>query len=113
MPFQILAIFCAIGLAIGQIMFKASAVSISETGSFFAPKSAVTLLSALTLYAFISIVWVWVLQKVELGKVYPLMALAFIFVPLGSHFVFGEDFKPMYFVGVFFILIGIVLVVRS
>jgi drug/metabolite transporter (DMT)-like permease len=110
---QIIAILCVIGLAIGQILFKVSATSLTQTGSFFAPKTAAILFSALALYGTTTIAWVWVLQKVELGKVYPLMALAFILVPLGSHFIFGERFQIQYFVGVTLIMLGIVLAVRS
>jgi drug/metabolite transporter (DMT)-like permease len=113
MLIYVTAVLCVVGLAIGQVLFKVSAVSLSETGSFFSPKTAVTLFSAMALYAITSIAWVWVLQKVELGKVYPLMALAFILVPLGSHFIFGERFQPQYFAGVALIVIGIVIAVRS
>lgn len=108
---QVVAVLCVAGLAIGQILFKVSAISLSETGSFFALKTATTFFTAMTLYAITSIAWVWVLQKVELGRVYPLMALAFVLVPLGSHFIFGERFQPQYFVGVALILIGILLAV--
>jgi len=113
MLIYVTAVLCVVGLAVGQILFKVSAMSLSETGSFFAPKTAVTLFSAMVLYAITSIAWVWVLQKVELGKVYPLMALAFVLVPLGSHFIFGERFQPQYFVGVALIMIGIVITVKS
>lgn len=110
---QIIAILCVIGLAIGQILFKVSATSLTQSGSFFAPKTAAILFSALALYGTTTIAWVWVLQKVELGKVYPLMALAFILVPLGSYFIFGERFLPQYFVGVALIVIGILVAVRA
>ena len=110
---QIVAVLCVIGLAIGQILFKASATSLVQTGSFFAFKTASILIAAMTLYAITSIAWVWVLQKVELGRVYPLMALAFILVPLGSHLIFGERFQPQYFGGVVLIMMGIVVAVNS
>jgi drug/metabolite transporter (DMT)-like permease len=113
MLIQIVAVLCVIGLAIGQILFKVSATSLSETGSFFALKTAATLLAAMVLYGITSIAWVWVLQKIELGRVYPLMALAFILVPLGSHFVFGERFQPQYFAGITLIMIGIVVAVKA
>ena len=105
----VVAILCVIGLAIGQILFKVSATSLNETGSFFALKTASTLLIALTLYAVTSIAWVWVLQKITLGRAYPLMALAFVLVPLGSYLVFGERFQPQYYVGVALICVGIVI----
>ena len=109
---QIIAILCVIGLAIGQILFKVSATSLTQTGSFFAPKTAAILFAALALYGTTTIAWVWVLQKVELGKVYPLMALAFILVPLGSHFIFGERFHIHYFIGIAMIVSGIIVTLR-
>lgn len=41
------------------------------------------------------------------------MALAFILVPLGSHFILGERFQPQYFVGVVLIMVGIVFAVKA
>lgn len=110
---QIVAVLCVVGLAIGQILFKIAAASLAQTGSFFAFKTAAAFLAAMILYGIISLAWVWVLQKVELGRVYPLMALAFILVPLASHLIFGERFSSQYFTGVVFIMIGIVITVCS
>lgn len=110
---QFVAVLCVLGLAIGQVLFKVSATSLSETGSFLALRTAATLFIALALYAVTSLAWVWVLQKVDLGRVYPLMALAFVLVPLGSHIFFGERFQSQYFVGVALIIIGIVVAVRA
>lgn len=113
MLIQFIAVLCVFGIAIGQILFKVSATLLSETGSVFALKTGLTLLAAFTLYAATSIVWIWVLQKVELGRVYPLMALAFVLVPLGSHFILGERFQPQYYVGVALIITGIIVVVKT
>ena len=113
MMVQIVAVLCVVGLAIGQILFKVSATSLNESGSFFTFKTSSTLFAAMTLYAITSIAWVWVLQKVELGRVYPLMALAFVLVPLGSHLIFGERFQSQYFVGVALIISGILLAMKA
>lgn len=110
---QTVAILCVFGLVIGQILFKASSVSLGETGSFFSPKTLILLLSAMLLYGMTSVAWVWVLQKVELGRIYPFMALAFVFVPLASHLVFGERFGSQYYIGVAIIMIGIAITVRA
>ncbi|NOT84761.1 MAG: 4-amino-4-deoxy-L-arabinose-phospho-UDP flippase [Methylococcaceae bacterium] len=109
----VVALICVIGLAIGQILFKIGAVSLAETGSFFALQTFIKLVAALCLYGIMSIAWIWVLQKVELGKVYPLMALAFVLVPIGSHFIFGERFQPQYFAGITLIILGILITVRA
>lgn len=107
------AILCVIGLAVGQILFKMSATALAESGSFFAIKPATILFAAMCLYGITSVAWVWVLQKVELGRVYPLMALAFVLVPLGSHLIFGERFQPQYFVGVAMIMAGIIIAIKA
>jgi drug/metabolite transporter (DMT)-like permease len=100
-------------MAAGQIMFKISATSITENGTIFAVRPVSVLAAAMLLYGITTLAWVWVLQKVELGRVYPLMALAFVLVPLGSHLVFGEKFSLQYFIGVLLIAVGIVVAVRS
>lgn len=107
------AFFCVLGLAIGQILFKVSATALAESGSFFAFKTAASLLAAMCLYGIASVVWVWMLQRIELGRIYPLMAMAFVLVPLGSHIVFGERFQPQYFVGVAMILGGIIIAIKA
>ena len=104
---------CVLGLAIGQILFKISATSLAESGSFFAVKTAATLLAAMCLYGITSVAWVWILQKVELGRVYPMMALAFVLVPIGSHLVFGEKFTPQYAIGVALIVVGIIITAKA
>ncbi len=108
-----IALICVIGIASGQILFKLCAVSLKQTGSFFDPSTMTLLFSALALYGIMTIAWIWVLQKTELGRVYPLMALAFVIVPIGSHFIFGERFQPQYFAGVALIMLGITIAVRS
>jgi drug/metabolite transporter (DMT)-like permease len=107
------AVLCVLGLAIGQILFKASAVALKESGTFFSLKTLTTFFAAMCLYGVISVAWVWLLQKVELGRVYPLMALAFVMVPIGSHFIFGERFSTQYFCGVVLIVVGIIVAVKA
>lgn len=109
----VIAVLCVVGLAVGQILFKLGATALTESGTFFAVKPALTLCAALCLYGITTVIWVWVLQRVELGRIYPLMALAFVLVPLGSHFVFGERFQYQYFVGIILIIAGIVIAVRG
>lgn len=113
MHIQVIAFLCVLGIAAGQILFKLSANSFHQTGSYFSPKTAVILIAALALYGIATIGWIWVLQKVELGRVYPLMALAFVLVPLGSHFILGERFQSQYFIGVAMIMVGIIVAVKA
>ncbi|MBB3213019.1 drug/metabolite transporter (DMT)-like permease [Herbaspirillum sp. Sphag1AN] len=109
----LVAFCCVVGLSVGQILFKVSSAAMVSSGSFFSPKALLPLFIAMCLYGVITLVWVWVLQRVELGRVYPLMALAFVLVPLGTHFIFNERFHTQYFVGVGVIIVGIVIAIRS
>lgn len=109
----VVAFLCVAGLAIGQLLFKLSSTALASSGTFFSFKSAAPLIAAMFLYGITSIAWVWVLQKAELGRIYPMMALAFVFVPLGSHFIFGERFQPQYFIGLGMIVIGIIVTARA
>jgi len=92
---------------------KIGATAMAESGSFFAIKPAAIFFAVMCLYGVTAVVWFWMLQKAELGRVYPLTALAFFLVPLGSYFVLGERFQPQYFVGVAMILAGIVIVLKA
>jgi drug/metabolite transporter (DMT)-like permease len=107
------ALLCVVGIAIGQILFKLSAISLEKNGSFFHPNTAITLISAFALYGLTTIAWVWVLQKIELGQAYPLMALAFVFVPIGSYFFLNERFSIQYLFGIALIILGILISTRS
>jgi drug/metabolite transporter (DMT)-like permease len=104
---------CVLGVAAGQILFKLCATALHQTGSFFAWKTIVMLVLAMAVYGFTTIAWTWVLQKIDLGRIYPLMALAFVLVPVASHFIFGEQFKLQYFIGVALIMAGIIVAIRA
>ncbi len=108
-----LAFVCVLGIAAGQLVFKLCAMSLEATGSYFHPDTFRKLAVALVLYGITTLGWISVLQKAELGKIYPVMTLAFVLVPLGSHLLFGEQFSKGYFAGLLLICAGIVLITRS
>lgn len=109
----LIIVVCVIGIAAGQILFKLTAAALERSGSFFDPGTAAILFSAFALYGVTTIAWVWVLQKVDLGRAYPLLALTFVLVPIGSHLLLGERFQPLYFLGVAMIIAGIFITIRS
>lgn len=109
----IVAVACVFGIAAGQILFKLSATSLKRTGSFFSRDTLITLATAFALYGLTSLAWIWALQHIDLGRAYPLMALAFVLVPLGSHFFLGERFTRQYFMGVLIIIIGIIVTAKA
>ena len=107
------AFLCVLAMVAGQLLFKLSSTLLVKSGSFFDLKVFTTLFVAMTLYGLTSIAWVWILQKAELGRIYPVMALAFILVPLGSHIVFNEKFSGQYFLGILLIFSGVTISIRA
>ena len=107
-----MALVCVFGISAGQILFKLSASRFSSIGSWYDQLGLSILIAALILYGVTTLGWVWVLQKLELGRVYPLMALAFVLVPIGSYIFLGERFQLQYFIGVTFIVLGIFIVIK-
>lgn len=106
-------LICVVGIAAGQILFKLSAIALRKNATFFHFETLFLLGSAFVLYGITTIAWVWVLQKIDLGKAYPIMALAFVMVPIGSYFIFNERFHTQYLLGISLIVIGIIVAVRS
>jgi len=105
----IYTVLCVIGIAIGQMLFKASSTLLSEAGTLFSLRVLFPLGSAVALYGVTTIAWVWILQNAQLGKIYPLMALSFVFVPIGSYIFFDERFSLQYVIGIALIICGIVI----
>ncbi|MBX8530077.1 EamA family transporter [Pseudomonas cichorii] len=109
MAIYLAALACVLGISIGQVLFKMTAQTFRQNGDLLDPVMLGWFFLSLLLYGITTIAWIWVLQKAELGRIYPLMALAFVIVPIASHFIFGERFHIQYFVGVATIMTGIVI----
>ena len=109
----LLTLICVVGIAIGQVMFKLTAVSINKAGTPIAWEPAWMFLATCVLYGVTSVGWVLILRQAELSKVYPIMALAFVIVPIMSHFIFGERFNVSFMAGTCLIIVGIILTVWS
>jgi len=111
----LLTLLCVTLLAAGQMLFKVAAAQWRIAGwtwatveGFLSP----ALLVALALYAVATVLWVFVLRSVPLTVAFPLYALVFVLVPLGAHFVLGEDFSWNTIVGGAIIVLGVAIAVR-
>ena len=108
-----LPLLCVAGMVAGQLLFKACALAWQTEGSLFAMRPLLLFGIAIALFGFASIGWVWALRRGELGRLYPLMALAFVAVPIASHFAFDERFGIGYFAGVALIIAGVIVAGHS
>lgn len=107
------AVVCVVGMSLGQVLFKVSAISLNETGSIFAPRTFLILGGTFAVYVVVSVGWVWVLRKAHLGEVFPFYSLAYILVPLASYHFFDERFSNGYLLGVALIIGGLLLCGRG
>ncbi|MDB4797088.1 EamA family transporter [bacterium] len=103
----LIALCSVFALGIGQVLFKISANSLLQNGSFFNFKTLISFFLAAVIYAATSLAWIWILQKVELVKIYPLMALAFVFVPILSYYILDESLNIYTFYGAVVIGLGV------
>jgi drug/metabolite transporter (DMT)-like permease len=106
---KFIALLCVCGISSGQILFKMGANALVANGGRLFSMGGAIVAAALALYGVTTLAWIWVLQRSDLGKTYPLMALAFILVPVASHYFFGESFTWRYAFGCVLLVTGIVL----
>jgi multidrug transporter EmrE-like cation transporter len=102
----------ALTLAIGQALFKRVGLVIRGQPFFDGILLVVrepALYAALAFYGFSTLLWVWILSRVPLMQAYPWVAVSIAIVPLIGWFVFGERATPIFWLGVVFILVGILL----
>jgi len=112
----LLLLLYAGGMAAGQLLFKSAALRYAASGGEAGERliglfQNAYFLSALVLYAALTIFWVWLLSFTSLSRAYPFVALAFAVTPLLAGFVFGEALSLRLFIGLLLMLCGLFFVV--
>lgn len=90
--------------AMGQVFLKLGANQNVYTMLF-----SIKLWIGLILYAVGSALWIYVLSKVSLSKVYPFAALTFILVFIFSYFFLNEVISIAQVIGILCILVGFIV----
>lgn len=106
----------AVLLGVGQLLFKLAAERLvvgRGVGTLLGSFASSPMLAALTLYAFATVFWVYLLHGVSLGRAYPFIALAFAIVPLLSWLVFGEALTSRYWVGLGIMFAGLYVITSN
>ncbi len=106
----LVAAFCAILGAIGQLLFKLSSSTITK--NIFSWIGNIKLLAGIALYAVAMILFVWALKYGNLSVLYPIIATSYIWVALLSTIFLKEPFGFIKWIGIFFILLGIILIIK-
>jgi drug/metabolite transporter (DMT)-like permease len=103
-------------LSSGQVLFKLVAnATRADSGErwLLALAKHPLMWIAVSLYAAATLLWVNILQTLPLSRAYPVMALAFLLVPLAGVVFFGERLDARYLLGVVLIMGGVILVSRG
>ena len=100
-------------LSVGQVLFKIAATQIVLSNSIWSSLRNPTLLVALGVYGFATVLWILVLRTIPLRLAYPFVAMAFVFVPIMAHFALAEPLKINTFIGFILILSGVWVSVRG
>lgn len=103
-------ILFTVSLSAGQLLFKTVGLAL-RTGPLSETALRVlqmpVLYAALALYGGATALWIWILSRVPLTEAYPWVALGMVLVPLIGWFVFDERVKPLFWLGVALILVGV------
>lgn len=108
-----LIIATVLTVAGGQVLFKLGALASNHApaaASLIERHANGWLIAALILYAAATGLWVYVLKTVPLGLAYPFFGLAFVVVPVASHFFLGEPLAWQHLAGGLVIAAGIWIV---
>ncbi len=65
---------------------------------------------ALVVYGIATFYWLYLLQKIPLSLAYPFTALAMVIIPIASIYLFKENLSNSYWIGSFFIVLGIIII---
>jgi drug/metabolite transporter (DMT)-like permease len=97
-------------LAFGQVYFKRVGLTLRGHSGLEAITLVLqepSLYLALILYGAATLLWIWILSRVNLSLAYPWVALGMVIVPLLAWLMFGERVGPMFWLGVAFIVVGV------
>jgi len=108
----VLAIVNALLLAVGQVLWKMGIrqTSITSAGELLGSLLNPFVIAGLLVYVFTTLLWLYIINKAEIGYVYPLQSLAFVFVSIAGIVLFGEHFAINRILGLLLIVFGVFLV---
>ena len=114
-------IIFALLMSTGQFLFKKTAISLSAlsspySGSYNIFDTIFRLMQvpwfyiAIFLYAFATLFWLYILQRIPLSIAYPFTATTMIWVPLMANLFFEEKLTYSYWMGAILIISGIAII---
>jgi drug/metabolite transporter (DMT)-like permease len=66
--------------------------------------------TGLVMYGVATVIWLFILSKVQLSVAYPLQSFAYIITLFGAYYIFGEPLTFWKVIGVLFIMLGVSMI---
>ena len=95
----------------GEISMAAGAPALGRTAIRLAQHPSI--LGGLACYVISVVVWIVALSRVEVSIAYPMLSIGYVVNALLAWWLFGEDVNVQRWLGIGFIVVGVVLVARS
>ena len=112
----VLLVVSALGMAVGQILFKQSSAMMvggPSVDGLLQNLFKRWMLAALTLHAVLTVYWVWLIPSTSLSIDYPLVVLSILLTAVMSSIFCGETIRARYFVGLALLLAGVLCIVKE
>lgn len=106
----VLALACVVAIAAGQVLFKRVGLEVESAGTWIDARVIAYAAASFVLYGAATLLWIHVLRTAPLSRVYPLMALSFVLVPLASWYLYGDGLTPWHGLGIALIVLGVLAI---
>lgn len=103
-------------LALGQLLFKQVGLSIQGrqlVEGLLILATSPAFYAALAVYGIATMLWIFILSRISLSQAYPWVAVGVALVPFLAWLVFDERVGSTYWLGVAFIMFGVLLTQRQ
>ena len=104
-------------LSCGQLLFKRTATALTGAAGVLDALERLLLApsfyAAVLLYGGSTLLWIWILSRVPLSLAYPWIALSTALVPLLAILFHGEQVRPVFWLGVALVVMGILLIQQA
>jgi drug/metabolite transporter (DMT)-like permease len=108
------ALLSVAGISTGQLLLKMAAMNLVNAEAigfwFLGFRINIYLMGGLMVLGASTLLWIWVLRGIPLSMAYPVMALAFVIVPILSFFILGEALSWKILLGSLLIGAGLITI---
>jgi drug/metabolite transporter (DMT)-like permease len=111
---------CAFLITLGQVLWKLALLKTKFSfSSDITIRKVINLIFSpymifgIIIYFFATVFWIYLLDKFEYSKIYPTLAIAYLFALIFAYFIFKENIGWNKISGVFLIISGILIITKG